>query len=121
MGPNQINKVRKNLTVDKRATRNAIKRLIGTNSENKVVYVNAAVDERANLIAKGVVDAAMKDGDQDEDDIDIAPKSKRRSAQNRTRIAEINESVKNSDMQADLPVYGANGTGTTLGKPGVLF
>ncbi|KAJ3349584.1 hypothetical protein HDU83_000423 [Entophlyctis luteolus] len=174
MGPNQINKVRKNLTVAARAQRSQFKRLIGANTENTVKHVNSLVDlhnsrgsktvlraarvgkgkayirpteigrkklrkiahahkmERAHLIAAGSTavasdDAMHDDGESDasdaNEDFDIAPKSKRRSAATRVRIAGANEEVRaiQSDMASDAIRTVPVGKGTTLGRPGVRF
>ncbi|KAJ3027258.1 UNVERIFIED_CONTAM: hypothetical protein HDU68_004173 [Siphonaria sp. JEL0065] len=73
--------------------------------------------ERTRLIAAGVMDAEMGEGDDDE--IDVAPKSKRRSVKNAQLVLEWNSKDASMDEQTSGPV--PVGNGTTLGKPGVMF
>ncbi|KAI9329161.1 hypothetical protein BDR26DRAFT_923013 [Obelidium mucronatum] len=73
--------------------------------------------ERTRLIAAGAMDAEMGEGDDDE--IDAAPKSKRRTAKKAQLVLEWNakDSSMDDDSTGPIPV----GSGTTLGKPGVMF
>ncbi|KAJ3025620.1 UNVERIFIED_CONTAM: hypothetical protein HDU68_006930, partial [Siphonaria sp. JEL0065] len=73
--------------------------------------------ERTRLIAAGVMDAEMGEGDDDE--FDVAPKSKRRSAKNAQLVLDWNLKDASMEEQTNGPVPIENGT--TLGEPGVMF